>query len=840
MGRERGREEQEKRVGKEKQREDSVSSDEGGKKVKQGPLSDEQREKLLKQKEQYEKAAEKLEDQLLKLKEQREALKQQGQKHEDTIMKENAKLQKEVKYRITYMKEYMEKIEKGLAEDAKAAAEFKDLQRAEIVKKEKGRESSRESSEDKDRKKKKKKKEKSRERSSNSSEESERKKKKKKKKSKNRDRSSESTASSDSEGEKKRKKAGKAGSMDEDMFRMVAEMKSRKKKTGSGEDVLVDLMGKMSESLSKVKNENDELSARCVVLENQNKGLKKQVEDLQDQLQRRDRGGDRDRDGEREPSSRRSERDSRRDGRDREDRDRYKSGSDPYRQDREQYKHENQEVPPPPPTYLAKPPAPVPPAIPKNAHNPNLEPLGPRKGSWARGAAGTGLEGGIQQQLVGYGAMPVGVPPPHQMVPPPMMVPKPDMGQDKGEDREEKYRGEERSDRREYGREDRNRDRTVRDKNDKIDLKEWVQPPEHQMDPSLMSLKEKMKAKEEGFRREEELRNRWVTSEPEPTPPPEPLKPSEQPIPENRPSVSIGWGQGIKKTPEPQLPPKKNAPLVGKMPWLKRGDPNGQEPAVNGSGRRSKFGPPVSASIPPPSLVTQVPTLGQQGHMGGPGGPPQDMIEQGYSQGYPQPPPPMERPPPGMAQNMEQQYGGNPHDQQTQMMMMAGYGYGMPPPQQEATPPPDPTPAPPPKPQRNPKPQSMDMNAMIAAAQQHMQKNLTTKLLSIGVPISRFGIPSNGPSETESIPLRGDPMGVDMDIADIPAPPMPDIPHQNQPAPDIPLPPELLANSEPDNQPGDFEDDCAPPGEDILPPGEGPDEDEMRMLGIDPGDAVVG
>merc|ERR1712106_200792 len=157
--------------------------------------------------------------------------------HEDTIMKENAKLQKEVKYRITYMKEYMEKIEKGLAEDAKAAAEFKDLQRAEIVKKEKGRESSRESSEDKDRKKKKKKKEKSRDRSSsNSSEESERKKKKKKKKSKNRDRSSESTASSDSEGEKKRKKAGKAGSMDEDMFRMVAEMKRRREKRWKEKD----------------------------------------------------------------------------------------------------------------------------------------------------------------------------------------------------------------------------------------------------------------------------------------------------------------------------------------------------------------------------------------------------------------------------------------------------------------------------------------------------------------------------------------------------------------------------------------------------------------------------
>merc|ERR1712243_88863 len=75
--------------------------------------------------EQYERAAEKLEDQLLKLKEQREALKLQGQKHEDTIMKENAKLQKEVKYRITYMKDYMVKIEAGLAEDAKAEAREK-------------------------------------------------------------------------------------------------------------------------------------------------------------------------------------------------------------------------------------------------------------------------------------------------------------------------------------------------------------------------------------------------------------------------------------------------------------------------------------------------------------------------------------------------------------------------------------------------------------------------------------------------------------------------------------------------------------------------------------------
>ena len=63
-----------------------------------GPLSDDQRDKLLKQREQYEVAAEKLEDQLLKLKQQREALKSQGHKHEDNIMKENAKLQVSKQY----------------------------------------------------------------------------------------------------------------------------------------------------------------------------------------------------------------------------------------------------------------------------------------------------------------------------------------------------------------------------------------------------------------------------------------------------------------------------------------------------------------------------------------------------------------------------------------------------------------------------------------------------------------------------------------------------------------------------------------------------------------------
>jgi hypothetical protein len=45
--------------------------------------------------------------------EQRESLKEQGLKHEDNIMKDNARLQKEVKSRIMYMKNCIEDINKG-------------------------------------------------------------------------------------------------------------------------------------------------------------------------------------------------------------------------------------------------------------------------------------------------------------------------------------------------------------------------------------------------------------------------------------------------------------------------------------------------------------------------------------------------------------------------------------------------------------------------------------------------------------------------------------------------------------------------------------------------------
>ena len=96
------------------------------------------------------------------------------------------------------------------------------------------------------------------------------------------------------------------------------------------------------------------------------------------------------------------------------------------------------------------------------------------------------------------------------------------------------------------------RDKSSRDKNDKIDLKDWTQPPSQQtVDPSLLSLKVKMRAKEEEANREDELRNRWVTKEIEPTPQPEMPKINEQPLPKNRSSIKMSWGQETRKTPDP-------------------------------------------------------------------------------------------------------------------------------------------------------------------------------------------------------------------------------------------------------------------------------------------------
>ena len=159
----------------------------------------------------------------------------------------------------------------------------------------------------------------------------------------------------------------------------------------------------------------------------------------------------------------------------------------------------------------------------------------------------------------------------------------------------------------------------------------------------------------------------------------------------DRPQVTITWGQGVNKLAKVPQPANKAVPIIGKMPWLKRGgsaEYGSGDTGGGAGGRVSKFGPPITAgvnmAIPPPTLVTQVPTLGTSS-------------------------PAIAVPlPPGMA----------------------------------------PPSAPPPKPRidRNPSPQSGDMNAMLAAAQRHMQQRFS------GVPPP----PASEPDSAETIPLPAD------------------------------------------------------------------------------------
>jgi len=814
----------------------------------------------VKQKEQYEKAAEKLEDQLLKLKEQREALKLQGQKHEDTIMKENAKLQKEVKYRITYMKDYMVKIEAGLADDAKLQAEMKERRRLEEERMWREQEEARRAEEEnREKKAKKKKKGKSRDPSSSPSEdESDRKRRKKAKK------RSSASESSDEEGKSRRKKDSGA-SMEEDVFRMVAEMKSRKKKGGGlGEnDVLVDMMGRMSESYSKLKKTNEELSDRCSSLEGQNKTLMKRVSELESELrgdhpppplpppraptpekrERRSRFNKvEDRDEEEKKERERSERRRREEAeeeRERSDRgrrreepppeeerssrrrfeepppeeppvrerrrwddsrgeerarsprggderreERTRSPRDERREPREERREERRGSPGrnnrAPPARESRPPPGVP-----IAANPNAEPLAPR-----RGGGGSGLAG-VLALAGGYVA-----PPPNMVQPPPAMVPPPPTAVEsareeinrKLEERlEEKRRGRNsgrggdersrsRSKERRRGRERSNERSSERKErgSDEFNIGEWVKKPSTQREEGLAGLREKLKeARDEETRKEaDEMKSRWGAREPIGPPPVPPPAVNAGPPPgglaENRSSVAMSWGS-VQKTGNRASADRasaergiKVAPIVGKMPWAKG----------TVGGRKSKFGPPVEGGVPPPSIVTSQPTL-----QAAPG---QDPPHQDWG------------PPPGIRSDW-----GNINSYQPPAMPSWGshnYGYGSEggdPDAAVAPPGPPLPPVPVQEPKKagrnqaiNPKPSApIDMATMLAAAQQHMQKSLATKLESIGVPLpghlrKEAGLTRGVESYEvpDAIPLPGDSdiaaPSVDMSIADIAPPEM--------------------------------------------------------------------
>lgn len=429
--------------------------------------------------------------------------------------------------------------------------------------------------------------------------------------------------------------------------------------------------------------------------------------------------------------------------------------------------------------------------------NANTEPLPPRK------VKGSG--GGLSAVLAlagGYVAPPPnmvqsGAPMPPAPVPPPSVPTPAQAAASKIEALLEERRG---------GR----RPRSEQD--------EWSAPPAPTKEGGMEGLKDKMREKQEGYRREEDsLRNRWQHRDKEaPPPPPEPAQVFE-PLAENRSSLSMSWGQsrglggrGSSERSSQERGGIKVAPIVGKMPWVKGtvGPPSG----APSTGRRSKFGPPVEGAIPPPSIVTSQPTIGSgQEAPSMDWGPPPPGIRTDWSSM------PAYQPP---AWGAVLHGDGQPPDPKT-----GAYGYGT----EDGVPPPPPEPIveAPKKPSRNallnPKPSApIDMAAMLAAAQQHMQKALSTKLESIGVPIPQHLRKEAGlerkveTSEVyrgfelpEAIPLPGDPAGVDMDIADIMVP-----------GEGIPPPPGLDDIAAPDDDIAAPDDDIAAPGDDIAAPGE--------------------
>jgi len=112
--------------------------------------------------------------------------------------------------------------------------------------------------------------------------------------------------------------------------------------------------------------------------------------------------------------------------------------------------------------------------------------------------------------------------------------------------------------------------------------------------------------------------------------------------------------------------------------------------------------------------------------------------------------------------------------------------------------PPPPIPFQQPKVDRNPTPSALDISTMLANAQKHMKESLNTKLQSIGFPPNISG------------PLTEPEMDIPLPI-DMPVP--------------ASKPPSSVNNSY-------AEADC-------LPPGEGPDPDDLALLGIDPSDSII-
>eukprot|EP00095_Tigriopus_kingsejongensis_P010405 maker-scaffold203_size261420-snap-gene-0.11 protein:Tk10405 transcript:maker-scaffold203_size261420-snap-gene-0.11-mRNA-1 annotation:"---NA---" len=601
----------------------SVASDPEDRSKLSGESPQDEIAKLQSQNAQYQEARDKLEDQLIKLKEQREALKEGGAKHEDIIMKENARIQKEVKNRIQKMNGIMEQLKADLNE-AESKAEIMSSrglslspvpkkprkparskspspeQREPESKKTRNRKRDHRSSsveEERERNGKKKKKKKAKDRSS-SEEDSEvelERKRKKKKKARSRKNSS-SSSDSDSEEDKRRKR------------KESVEPSSKRAESSKGstrtDETMVELLAKMSDAFMKCKQDCKELKARVGVLEAENLVLKKQAKEFKVREEQQNH--------EEEASKQKTivlqkahllllddhpipKKDI--------NSKQILANLEDQRQKEKGSRLESDD--PRSPKIIQEDPK----ASPKTDRVDRRS--SPKRDREARRSS------------------------PRRDREDRRSSPKRDRENRRGSpkrDREDRYT----SSRRDYRskrdvtpppRRTRRESppppaQTKPDRNDKIDLDEWTSRPEEKSDPGFDSIRAKVKEKVDRISAEEK-KSQWATiyepsngkardSEPEPerAKTPEELKLPEGP----RAHVALQWGTHSKKATSPVPGGKKaNVPVIGKMPGRgKRSSITPQRVSAEPEPerRKSKFGPKVDNVPPPTTVVTHPPNVG--------------------------------------------------------------------------------------------------------------------------------------------------------------------------------------------------------------------------------------
>ncbi len=352
----------------------------------------------------------------------------------------------------------------------------------------------------------------------------------------------------------------------------------------------------------------------------------------------------------------------------------------------------------------------------------------------------------------------------------------------------------------------RERDRRVRDRYDRVKLDEWSQrPTEPQADPELLALRRKMREREEERERlKEENRKKWGQLKDEKvkrsvSPSPGPKETGPPPLPSARPQVAIQWGQGTKKVGlDVSAAAKKAPPVIGKMPGSMKRGKTPDKPERGGFETHPP--PPVHQEPPKP----QAQPAYQYGH-----GITPEMYMQAITATMPT------EPPPGSDR------GG---------MMMGGVNLQAPPPHAAAPPP------------KHPNPGNMDLNAIMAAAREHMQKNVVSAP-EPARPLAEGPAPGSSDYAAVSAPMDSD--------VDIPLPPLPAAQDKDPDAlldtrpPKMATPPpqkektemEMMIEKHCDSQPKASSREAEAQKPDPFGSSrQEMDPEELQMLGIDPSD----